>query len=217
MTEELKKNALLEEPVVRMLELQSKYGIDQETMLIYICSVNLTSILSLIGKRQQGNSGGHIQKPLTAPVAPGTVSAPAPENAGNNQSLNNLASMLSGMLSSQGGANTNSQGVNPAALLNMLGGIGGKDGQGLNPALLTSLLGALGGGQGIDLGNMMNMMSSFMGSVPKPTVTPTKPASSAAVPTKAALSSNPPAEERQPIREMPKILKWNQLDNRKRA
>lgn len=216
MTEELDKTALLEEPVVRVLELQSKYGLDPETMLIYICSVNLTSILSLIGKRQQDHSGGHIQASLAAPAVPGPVSAPAPEKAGNdNQSLNNLAGMLSGMLGNQGG--TNSQGLNPAALLNMLGGIGGKDGQGLNPALLTSLLGALGG-QGMDLGSIMNMMSSFMGSVPKPAVTPTKAASSAATPTKETGSTkNPRGEEKQPVREVPKILKWDPLDNRKRA
>lgn len=215
MTEELKRTASLEEPVLRVLELQSKYGLDQETMLIYICAVNLTSILSLIGKRQQGSPGGSIQAPVTVPGATGTTSAPARENAGNSQSLNNLAGMLSGMLGSHSGAN--SQSLNPAALLSMLGAMAGKDGQGINPALLTSLLGALGG-QGMDMGSLMNMMSSIMGSLPKPVAAPKKAASSATTPAKETGSANKPhVEEKSPAREVPKILKWEHLDNRKRA
>ncbi|OPX85131.1 MAG: hypothetical protein A4E53_03597 [Pelotomaculum sp. PtaB.Bin104] len=194
--------------MVRVLELQEKYGIDQDTMLIYICSVNLTSILSLIGRRQQGNSSGYLQAPV-----PGSVTAPAPQNAGNNQSTNNLAGMLAGML----GGGTNGQGVNPAALLNMLGSLGGKNGQGLNPALLTSLLGALGG-QGKDLSGLLNMMSTLMGTMPKPVVSPGVAAEKPAAPTKeAAAPKNPSLEEKRPVREVPKILKWDHLDNRRRA
>jgi len=210
---EAKGNTVLEEPVLRVLELQSRYGMDQETMLIYMCSVNLMSILNLIGRRYSGSSSGYMQVPAGEV---GMVSVPAPTgNAGNTPSTNNLAGMLGG------------QGFNPAALLNMLGGIAGKDGHGLNPALLNSLLGALGG-QNVDLSSLMGMLTGLMGSgskpAAKPDVTKDEPAptsnvakSGAGESKEAGTAKSDRGEEKQAAREMPKIMKWDRLDDRKRA
>gem|GEM_PF-941127 len=228
MAEEVKGNAVLEEPVVRIMELQSRYGMDQETMLIYMCSVNLMSILSLIGRRYPGSSSGYIQVPV---AETGAVSVPVPAgNAGDNPSISNLTGMLAGMLGGQGGAG--GQGFNPAALLNMLGSIAGKDGQGLNPALLTSLLGALGGQ---DLSGFMGTLAGLMGSGPKPAVKPDvtkdepditkdKPAtpsnaatSGAGTSKEAGAARSSRGEEKQADREMPRIMKWDRLGDRKRA
>ncbi|OPY58681.1 MAG: hypothetical protein A4E55_00733 [Pelotomaculum sp. PtaU1.Bin035] len=210
---------VLAEPVIKILELQSKYGIDQETMLIYMGSVNLMSILNLIGRRYHGSSSGYMQAPAAAAEAfPST----APVNSGDNLSLNNLAGMLSGMLGSQGG-----QGFNPALLQNVLGSLGGKDGRGLNPALLMSLLGALGG-QNMDWGGLMNMLAGLMGAGSKPAASPEtakgKPAASSTGATSGAGSAiesgganNSRVEGKQGIREVPKIMKWDLLGDRKRA
>jgi len=229
LAEDTKGAAVLEEAVVRVLELQSKYGMDQETMLIYMCSVNLTSILSLIGKRYHGSTSGYIQTPVTAPSAP--AAAPVGVAGTGSPSMNDLAGMLTGLLSGQGGSG--GQGFNPAALMNLLGSLTGKEGQGLNPAMLASLLGVLGG-QNMDWGNLMNMLAGFMGAGAKPAARPEpakdKPAASKDAPGTAGTASATGAakgsvaakneqavEKQQPVREMPKIMKWDRLDDRKMA
>ncbi|OPX84658.1 hypothetical protein [Pelotomaculum sp. PtaB.Bin117] len=196
MAEDVKGTAVLEEAVARVLELQSKYGMDQETMLIYMCSVNLTSILNLIGKRYHGSSSGYIQSPVTAPT---TVPAPAPVSAtGGNPSPNDLAGMLT----------------------SLLGGQGGSGGQGFNPAMLMSLLSALGG-QNMDLGNLMNMLAGLMGTGSKNNTktesSKGKPAASKDASNAAGAAKNDQGGEKQTVREMPKIMKWDNLDQRKRA
>ncbi|MCG9968972.1 hypothetical protein L9W92_13100 [Pelotomaculum terephthalicicum JT] len=217
MAEDVKGTAVLEEAVARVLELQSKYGMDQETMLIYMCSVNLTSILNLIGKRYHGSSSGYIQSPVTAPT---TVPAPAPVSAtGGNPSPNDLAGMLTSLLGGQGGSG--GQGFNPAALMNLLGSLsGGQGGQGLNPAMLMSLLSALGG-QNMDLGNLMNMLAGLMGTGSKNNTktesSKGKPAASKDASNAAGAAKNDQGGEKQTVREMPKIMKWDNLDQRKRA
>jgi len=223
LTEDTKGTAVLEESVARVLELQSKYGMDQETMLIYMCSVNLTSILSLIGKRYHGSSSGYIQTPVAAPSA-ATTAAPV-STTGTGPSLNDMAGMLNSLLGGQGGSG--GQGFNPAALMNLLGSLGGKEGQGLNPAILASLLSALGG-QNMDLSNLMNMLAGLMGTGAKPAARPEstkdKPAASKAASDAAGAAKGPVAakneqvvEKQQPVREVPKIMKWDRLDDRKRA
>lgn len=217
MAEDTKGTAVLEEAVARVLELQSKYGMDQETMLIYMCSVNLTSILSLIGNRYHGSSSGYIQSPVTAPA---TVSGPAPVNTtGTGPSLNDLMGMLAGLLGNQGGSG--GQGFNPAALMNLLGCLGGgKEGQGLNPAMLASLLGALGV-QNMDLSNLMNTLAGFMGTGSKNNTksdsSKDKPAAAKDTLNAAGAAKNDRGGEKQIVREVPKIMKWDSLDNRKRV
>ena len=44
MSEEAKGVPAPDETVTRLLDLQQRYGMDQDTMLIYISSVNLMSI-----------------------------------------------------------------------------------------------------------------------------------------------------------------------------
>jgi len=129
-----------------------------------------------------------------------------------------MIGMLAGMLGNQGG--TGGQGPNPAALMNLLGCLGGgKEGQGLNPAMLTSLLGALGG-QNMDLSNLMNMLAGLMGTGAKNSAksdsSKDKPAAAGDAPNAAGPAKNDRSGEKQAVREVPKIMKWDSLDNRKR-
>lgn len=212
--------AALEESVVRVLELQSKYGMDQETMLIYICSVNLTGILSLIGKRYHGSSSGYLPVPAVPTV---TDAAPA-GTTGAGQTQNDLAGLLNSLLSGQGGSG--GQGFNPAALMNLLGSLSGKEGQGINPAILAGLLRALGG-QNPDLGNLMQALTGLMGPGAKTAARPgatkeqsagSKTASDTPGAAKGpSAAKNEPVVEKQAAREVPKIMKWDRLDDIKKA
>ncbi len=206
MTEETKGAGILEEPVVRLLEQQSRYGMDQETMLLYISSVNLMSILSLIGRRFGGGST------ISLPV-PGSAAMPALGQTGaqgNSPSLDSIISMLVKMLGSQGG--------------------GAPGGQGINPAVLMNLLGALGG-QNLDLGSLTSMLAGLMGSGTKPAQPAQKTESGAVKQSPASVGSaaagsvkkvEPAAAKSAGAndgqkRETPKIMKWDQLEERKKA
>jgi len=198
LTEESKTAVVADEPVAKLLELQARYGMDQETMLIYVNSVNLMSILSLISRRHSGGI------PASVPALP---PLPAPGAA-------------------PGGGPTMEQMM--GAVMKMLGGQGGgaPGGAGINPAMLTSLLSALG--QNVDLGNLMSMLAGMMGAGGKPTPKTTP----GVVPQVAtAVESGPPGrdagdgggarktggEGTAAKREAPKIMKWDQLDEHKKA
>lgn len=203
MTEEIKTAATADEPVARLLELQSRYGMDQETMLLYLSSVNLMSILNLLSRRQGGGVNLSMAVPPAAPVLPPLAPGAAP---GGAPSLENLAGMLMKMLGSQGG--------------------GGSPGGGINPAMLTSLLSAFG--QNVDLGAMMNMLAGLMGPGSKPAPKPvsgsapqaastTETGSSGGKAGEANVAGKPAGESTAVKREVPKIMKWDQLDERKKA
>lgn len=205
MAEDSKESVVLAESVAKVLDLQAKHGMDQETMLIYMCSVNLTSILSLIGQRYPGSSSGYIQPSggLTAPIG-----SKKPE--GGTASTEPLGALN----------NMGEQGANPNALLNLLNSFGGAQGggQGLNPALMTSLLGALGGGQNTDLGSLMNLMTGLMGAganhKPRPAETPKEgPAAPQDKATNAAkgMVKNDRIGNKKAIREVPKVMKWDSI------
>ena len=76
MAQELKGSSAAEETVIRLLEQQSKYGVDQEAMLIYLNSVNLMNILTLIARRYTGSSG--LAAPVPPPLAQGAAPAAFP-------------------------------------------------------------------------------------------------------------------------------------------
>lgn len=214
--------AALEESVAKVLELQSKYGMDQETMLIYMCSVNLTGILSLIGKRYHGSSSGYLQAPVAA--SPAVVEAAPVGTAATGTPPHDPAGMLNSLLGGQSGSG--GQGFNPAVLMNLLGNLGGKEGQGLTPAMLSGLLSALGG-QNLDLSHLMHTLTGLMGTGAKTAAGPgstkeqfaaTKAASGAAGAAKGPVTAgNEPVMEKQAGREVPKIMKWDRLDDRKKA
>ena len=187
--------------MIRLLEQTSRYGLDQETMLIYISSVNLMSILGLIGRRYGSKSNLSLpipaDLPALSPAAPGTAAA-------GGQSMENMIGLLMKMLGGQSGGNT------PAA-------------QGINPAALLNLLGVLG--QNVDLGSLMSMMAGMLGSGAKGA----GPEGGSAI--QPAPGIGPPAagvkdttagpkaagEQPQVKREVPKIMKWDQLDERRKA
>jgi hypothetical protein len=78
MAEDIKGESLPEDPVIRLLEQTSRYGLDQETMLIYISSVNLMSILGLIGRRYGGKSNLSLPLPAAMPAFSPVSSGQAP-------------------------------------------------------------------------------------------------------------------------------------------
>jgi hypothetical protein len=111
--------------------------------------------------------------------------------------------MLMKMLGSQGSGNT------PAA-------------QGINPATLMNLLSVLG--QNVDLGSLMNMMAGMLGTGSKlrPCLRQAARAShTRGRPSRCGVKGGAAAaktgEEKQARREAPKIMKWDQLDDRKKA
>ncbi len=194
MAEELKGTGAAEETVIRLLEQQSKYGVDQETMLIYLSAVNLMNILSLIGRRYTGSAG------LITPALPPLASGAAPAGL----SLESLLGSLFKMFGNQSGGTA-------------------QGGQGLNPAALLSLLGALS--QNVDLGGLFNMLGSMINSGNKPA-----PKLDQADPVQAAPAQEPrpevqvqtggtgdnPGGQSVVKREIPKVMKWDQLENRKK-
>ena len=201
MTEEIKGAGVPEESVIRLLEQQSRYGMDQDTMLIYMNSVNLMSILNLINRRQGGSMNLSIPAPAVAPALPALAT-------GSGPTLDNLMGMLLKMLGSQGGGNS-------------------PGGQGINPAMLLNLLSAFGG-QNMDLGGLMSMLAGLMGTGAKPV--PRPEAGNIGQNVSSAESSSPKpgvkecgvnekttGEDKSPKREPPRIMKWDQIDDRKKA
>jgi hypothetical protein len=202
LAEEIKGDSLPEDPVIRLLEQTSRYGLDQETTLIYISSVNLMSILGMINRRYGGKSNLSIPIPAAlpalSPAASGAVPAGSP-------SMDNLMGMLMKMLGGQGGGNT------PAA-------------QGINPSTLLNLLSVLG--QNVDLGSLMTMMAGMMGSGSKAAPGPegggaVQPAADGAGLPASGVKDNTAgrktAGDEHSKREVPKIMKWDQMDERKKA
>lgn len=205
MTEEIRSAHLPEDSVIRLLEQQARHGMDQESMLIYMCSLNLMSILNLLNKRQGGTSGLNLPVPAAVPALP-PLANPG-QAAGGGPSLESMISLLGNMLGSQAGG----------------GAPGG--GQGLNPALLMSLLSALGG-QNLDLAGLMSKLAGMMGTGAKPAAGPDlgKPPAAAPGQNQPGITPNKvesqgekaAAEERAARREVPKIMKWD-LEDRKKA
>lgn len=178
-----------EESVAKVLELQSRYGMDQETMLIYISSVNLMNILNLISRRYQGPNVS-LPVPAVNPALPPVTASPA---QGSSPSLDNVL----------------------GALMKMVGSGNTQGGQSINPATLMSLLGALGG-QNLDLGNLMNMIGGLGGSGAKPVQKPEANAS----PSAGAGSQSQDvkiAGEKAAKRDVPKIMKWDSIEDRKKS
>ncbi|TEB08456.1 hypothetical protein Psch_02019 [Pelotomaculum schinkii] len=178
----------LEDSVVRILEHQTKYGIDQDTMLIYLSSVNLMSILNLLNRRYGGSAG----------IAPATLPLP-PLMAGTPQAggppLENMLGALLKMLGSQSNGDSTGQGINPATLLNMLAALS----------------------QNVDLGKMMGMLSGLMcppgktaASQQQDTAGPS--CGSELGPAKPGFKEiDKSREDGGEKREVPKIMKWDQL------
>lgn len=212
MTEEIRGDSLPGEQAIKLLEQSSKYGMDQETMLIYISSVNLMNILGLIGRRYGVKSNFSLPVPAALPalppLAPGTTPAASATGTApaGGPSLETLMGMLLKMLGSQGGGNTSA-------------------GQGINPSTLLNLLSVLG--QNVDLGSLMNMMAGLLGSVskaaPKPEAgaaqQPAPPVgTSAPVPVvKESGAQKAQGDDKAVKKEVPKIMKWEQLEDRKKA
>lgn len=211
MTEEIKGDSMPGEQVIKLLEQSSKYGLDQETMLIYINSVNLMNILSLLGRRYGVKSNFSLPVPAALPALPALVqgTAPAAVAPGTAQTgspaLENMMGMLMKALGSQGVGNTSA-------------------GQGINTSTLLNLLSVLG--QNVDLGSLMSLMAGLLGSGSKAAakpeagsmVQPPPVPTGAPVPV-ATESAGPktPVEDKAVKRETPKIMKWDQLEERKKA
>lgn len=178
----------LEDFVVRILEHQTKYGIDQDTMLIYLSSVNLMSILNLLNRRYGGSAG---LAPATLPMPPLVAGTP---QAGGLPQENMLGALLK-MMGSQGNGDSAGQGINPATLLSML-------------ATLS---------QNVDLGKMMGMLSGLMGPPGKPAAgqqqdTAGPSCGSEPGPARPSFKEiDKSGEEGGEKREVPKIMKWDQL------
>ncbi len=205
MTEEIKGDSMPGEQVTKLLEQSSRYGLDQETMLIYINSVNLMSILSLLSRRYGVKS--NFSLPALPALVQGTApAAMAPETAQTgNPGLENMMGMLMKALGSQGGGNASA-------------------GQGINTSTLLNLLSVLG--QNVDLGSLMSLMAGLLGSGSKAAANPeTGPmVQPPPVPTDASVSltnesagQKTPLEDKSVKRETPKIMKWDQLEERKKA
>lgn len=184
-----------DEFMFRILELQSQYGIDQESMLIYLNSVNLMQILGLIQKKYR--NGAAILPPVQFPGAEVPSGMPVGSGAGSGGlSLENMAAMLS-------------------TLMNQGGGAGQGGGKGMNPATLMSLYNMLGG-QNLDWGAMMNMLSGMFGNKQKAT------AQEQAAPAVEKYKGqdgekSSPGEDRPASREVPKVMKWDRFDGQRRA
>jgi hypothetical protein len=194
LAQELKGRSAAEETVIRLLEQQSKYGVDQEAMLIYLNSVNLMNILTLIARRYTGSSG------LAAPVLPPLAQGAAPAGI----SLENLLGMMMKLLGNQEGGNV-------------------QGGQGLNPAALLTLLGALG--QNVDFPGLFNMLGSLFspGGAPVPgtarpgeTQQQAAPAGEIKPEVKKDVKEDKHGVQSAPKREVPKVMVWDQLENRKK-
>ncbi len=194
MAQELKGGGAAEETVIRLLEQQSKYGVDQEAMLIYLNSVNLMNILGLIARRYAGSSG------LAAPVLPALAQGTAPAGI----SLENLLGMLMKLCGNQEGGNA-------------------RGGQGLNPAALLTLLGALS--QNVDFTGLFNMLGTLFSqggaSVPGPgrtgeTQQQGAPAGEIKPEVKAVVKEDNQGVKSTPKREVPKVMVWDQLENVKK-
>lgn len=193
MSEGVNGSGALEDSVVRILEHQSKYGIDQDTMLIYLSSVNLMSILNLLNRRY--GSAGYA--PASLPLPPLVAGASPSEG----QPMENMLGMLLKMLGSQsGGDSTGGQGINPATMLNLLANLS----------------------QNIDLGKMMGMLSALMAPADKPAASQQKTAGppsgselTVAKPGSKEIDKNS-GEERGERREVPKIMKWDQFESAKK-
>lgn len=197
MTEEIKGVGLPEESVIRLLEQQIRHGVDQETMLIYLSSVNLMSILNLINRRQGGNSNLSLPAPAAAPALPSLA-------PGSGPSLDNLMGMLMKMLGGQGGGNSpGGQGINPM-LMNLLGTLA----QNVDPASLMSMLGALMGS------GAKPVPGPKAGNTPQTTLSTEKANPGGQ---ECGISAKTTGEEKTAIREVPKIMKWDHLDDRKKA
>lgn len=199
MIDESKTAVLPEDSVIRLLEQQARYGMDQESMLIYMCSLNLMSILNLMGRRHGGGTGVSLPVPA-GPALPLPPLSNSGQVAGGGPSLESMMNMLMSMLGSQGGA---------------------PGGQGLNPALLMSLLNALGG-QNLDLAGLMGKLAGLMGSGAKPAAGPEAARVPATTPPPQAGPSGAGCKEsgtqERPVKqEVPKIMKWDHLDDRKKA
>ncbi|MFX4262874.1 hypothetical protein ACOBQJ_11790 [Pelotomaculum propionicicum] len=205
MAEEIKGDSVPEDPVIRLLEQTSRYGLDQETMLIYISSVNLMSILGLIGRRYGGNANLSLPLPAALPALPALSPVSPGAAPAGGQSMENLMGIMMKMLGGQGGGST------PA-------------GQGINTATLLNMLSVLG--QHVDLNSLMSMMAGMLGSGSK--APPghegggaLQPAAGAGQPAAGvkenAAAAKTAGEEKQARREAPKIMKWDPLDDRKKA
>lgn len=187
MTEGVTSSGALEDVVVSLLEHQTKYGIDQDTMLIYLSSVNLMSILNLLNRRYSGSASF---APATLPLPPLVTGAP---QAGGPQMENMLGALLKMLGSQSGGDASGGQGMNPASLLNVLATLG----------------------QNVDLTKMMGMLSALMGPAGKPAASQPDIAAaggSELVSKGSGLKDiDKDGEDRGEKREVPKIMKWDQL------
>ncbi|MDD4238746.1 MAG: hypothetical protein PHT62_09360 [Desulfotomaculaceae bacterium] len=189
MTEGVTGSGALEDSVVRIIEHQAKYGIDQDTMLIYLSSVNLMSILHLLNRRYGGSAN---LTPATLPLPPLTAGTP---QAGGPPLENMLGTLLKMLGNQSGGDSAGEQGINPAMLLNLL-------------ATLS---------QNVDMGKMMGMLSGLMSPPGKPAASPQQDS----VGPSCGSEHNPArpgfkeidksGEDRGEKREIPKIMKWDQL------
>lgn len=207
----MKGDSMPGEQVIRLLEQSSNYGMDQETMLIYINSVNLMNILGLLGRRYGVKSEFSLPVPAALPVLPPlaqgqTAPTAAPGTTqGGNPTLENMMGMLVKALGNQGGGSAPAgQGVNTSALLNLL-----------------SVL-----GQNVDLGSLMSLMAGLLGTGSKTAAKPEVGSAAqqplvgtGACPPAATESAaqKAPGEDKAVKREPPKIMKWDQLEERKKA
>ncbi len=159
MGEEVKNDGLQGETVIRFLEQAERYGLDRETMLIYISSVNLMSILDLIGRRY----GDKPDRSLPA-TAPEDLSTPLPAPSGTAPvDLAALATALSGIAPGDRSME-NLTGI----LAKMPGGPAPGNPpatQGVNPALLN-LVSVIG--QNLDLGNLIGRMAGMRAGKARP-------------------------------------------------
>jgi len=181
MTEEANSSGSLEEPVFRILEQQARYGIDPETMLLYLSSVNLMSILTLHNRRYGGIAG----------LVPSTL--PMPPAAAGGMTGDNMLGMLLNMLGNQqsGAGDGSGQGANPAALLNLLASLS----QNIDLGKVMSMLSGIGA-QGKAAGGQQEKSSEQGNSADTEQDVKVKEKSVA---------------EKSAKREIPKIMKWDQL------
>ncbi|MCL6638438.1 MAG: hypothetical protein K6T80_01990 [Firmicutes bacterium] len=185
------KNAPQGEFILRILEAQTKYGIDQETMLIYLNSVNLMAILGLLQNKLRGGAGITLPGPFneTEGASPSAGAAAS----GGGPSLENLAGMLSGLMGQGGG-----KGLNPAAL-----------------ASLYNLYNALGG-PNMDMNAMLKTLGSMLGKGDK--TSPEARGKVSPAPAEPDPGKGKEGETAgQGTREVPKIMKWDRFDDRRRA
>ncbi len=175
MTDGEKKLVPLTDPLSRALDAMTRHGLDGDTMLLYISSVNLMQILELAGRRLAGGAGMSLP---SVQLSCGTP--PAPVEA----ALGSLAKLLGG--------------------------------GGINPAAIASLLAALC--QNTDLKGLTGLLSQSAGQAlkhPSSQVAGAVEGSESTGKTEKSAQDNP--GENKPRREPPKIMKWEQLDDKKRG